>query len=194
MATLNDVLNKLRVVYTRGELHGCLCPVHGDKKPSLYVKGGDDGRVLMWCMAGCTIDQITAAIGLTVRDLFGKNSNPREKTYRGQRWQDPEKPDEVGLPGWAHAYDEPYPRQPTFESPEWPYEERVYFLIECYHSIQLRTNREEMVYNTLLALNDVLYWNKQCQRGVEVPEEKHPTRTCPTICLIRFAECGLTHS
>jgi len=46
------------------------CPGHRDDKPSLSVGEGTDGRVLVRCFAGCSPEAITAALGLTVRDLF----------------------------------------------------------------------------------------------------------------------------
>lgn len=50
------------------------CPAHPDRSPSLSVDEGDDGRVLVRCFAGCTAESITAAVGLTVRDLFSEKA------------------------------------------------------------------------------------------------------------------------
>lgn len=38
------------------------CPGHDDRSPSLSVRLGDDGRVLLWCFAGCGVNEITEAI------------------------------------------------------------------------------------------------------------------------------------
>ena len=46
------------------------CPAHDDRQPSLSINEGADGRVLLKCFAGCTTENIVAAIGLTMRDLF----------------------------------------------------------------------------------------------------------------------------
>lgn len=46
------------------------CPAHDDKSPSLSIRELDDGRVLVHCFAGCGTDEVLAAIGLTVSDLF----------------------------------------------------------------------------------------------------------------------------
>lgn len=46
------------------------CPAHEDKHPSLGVSEGDDGRVLVKCFAGCGIEAIVSAVGLTVSDLM----------------------------------------------------------------------------------------------------------------------------
>jgi hypothetical protein len=51
------------------------CPAHEDSSPSLSVTEGKDGdRAVLHCHAGCTIEQIVAALGLTVNDLFDKPS------------------------------------------------------------------------------------------------------------------------
>lgn len=41
-----------------------LCPLHGDKKPSLSVKDGDDGRILLKCFAGCEFLGLRAELEL----------------------------------------------------------------------------------------------------------------------------------
>lgn len=46
------------------------CPAHDDRRASLSVSVGEGGRVLLNCHAGCSTDDICAALGLTVKDLF----------------------------------------------------------------------------------------------------------------------------
>lgn len=46
------------------------CPSHADTSPSLSIREGRDGRVLVHCFAGCTPLAILAKLGLTVGDLF----------------------------------------------------------------------------------------------------------------------------
>lgn len=43
---------------------------HGDRNPSLSVAQGDDGRALIHCATGCTIETITQTLGLTIIDLY----------------------------------------------------------------------------------------------------------------------------
>ncbi len=51
-----------------------LCPAHDDKNPSLSIVEGDDGKVLITCHAGCSINDICSAIGIEVYQwLFRKN-------------------------------------------------------------------------------------------------------------------------
>lgn len=46
------------------------CPAHEDRSPSLSIKALDDGRILMHCHAGCSVDQVVGALGLQIDDLF----------------------------------------------------------------------------------------------------------------------------
>jgi hypothetical protein len=46
------------------------CPAHADRSPSLSIRQGDDGRVLLHCFAGCALDSILAALKLSSHDLF----------------------------------------------------------------------------------------------------------------------------
>ena len=46
------------------------CPAHDDKRASLSIRELDDGRILIHCFAGCGADEIVAAFGLDLSDLF----------------------------------------------------------------------------------------------------------------------------
>ena len=46
------------------------CPAHDDVMNSLSVGEGRDGRALLFCHAGCSLDEVVAALGIRVRDLF----------------------------------------------------------------------------------------------------------------------------
>ncbi len=46
------------------------CPAHQDHTPSLSVHEGHDGRALLHCHAGCQPEQVAAALGLVMRELF----------------------------------------------------------------------------------------------------------------------------
>ena len=50
------------------------CPAHDDQRSSLSVGPGKDGRVLLHCHAGCTLEAIVAAAGLTLADLFERRN------------------------------------------------------------------------------------------------------------------------
>lgn len=74
---IESVLGRLDGVTRAGKSYKALCPAHGDKSPSLSLKEGDDGRVLIHCFAGCLIEDVVAAIGMSMSDLFSSNEGGR---------------------------------------------------------------------------------------------------------------------
>lgn len=42
----------------------CRCPAHDDRTPSLSVAVGHHGRLLLYCHAGCSFEQVRAALGV----------------------------------------------------------------------------------------------------------------------------------
>jgi hypothetical protein len=84
MTASEQVLEKLAGVRPVGlDKWSARCPAHDDEHASLTVAYGAEGRVLVRCHAGCSVDAIVAAIGLTVADLFPRNGHhcarvPRE--------------------------------------------------------------------------------------------------------------------
>lgn len=53
------------------------CPAHEDRDPSLSVRRGDDGRLLLYCHAGCPFSAIVASLGMKPRDTFTEDHRPR---------------------------------------------------------------------------------------------------------------------
>lgn len=74
---IDVVLGRLDSVARSGNSFKALCPVHGDKTPSLSVKEGDDGRVLLHCFGGCRVEEIIAEMGLNMSDLFADGKTRR---------------------------------------------------------------------------------------------------------------------
>lgn len=75
MRPLESVLDRLKGVQESNGSYKALCPAHRDNEPSLSIKEGDDGKVLLRCFAGCTLGDVTEAIGLSLRDLFPEPSS-----------------------------------------------------------------------------------------------------------------------
>ena len=76
-----DVLDRLeKVTGSKGKWMAC-CPAHQDKSPSLAVTETDD-RVLVHCFSGCDTQDVTAAIGLNVANLFYNKLAGAEMTER----------------------------------------------------------------------------------------------------------------
>lgn len=46
------------------------CPAHEDRSPSMTVRELEDGRTLIHCFAGCSVEQILGALGLGFDALF----------------------------------------------------------------------------------------------------------------------------
>jgi len=63
-------LSHLQKVQRSGKGWIALCPAHDDKTASLSLQEGGDGRVLVKCHAGCSVEAILSALGLQKRDLF----------------------------------------------------------------------------------------------------------------------------
>ncbi|HUW15341.1 MAG TPA: hypothetical protein VM537_36860, partial [Anaerolineae bacterium] len=69
------LLPLLQLVQRRGDGWIGLCPAHDDRSPSLSIREGKDGRVLLKCHAGCTVEAIVAVLGLQMRDLFDPSAD-----------------------------------------------------------------------------------------------------------------------
>ncbi len=77
-----EFLSKLKKVKKTGQQRWmACCPAHEDKSPSLAVKEGADGRILIHCFGGCGIDDIALSIGIEVKDLFPENLDFSPKKY-----------------------------------------------------------------------------------------------------------------
>ena len=69
-----NILSRLSKVASRSndEWLAC-CPAHEDKTPSLAIRQSSDGKILLHCFAGCSIEEITDALGLSLNKLFPDN-------------------------------------------------------------------------------------------------------------------------
>jgi hypothetical protein len=75
MRPVELVLSRLKSVRRCSDVqYTAKCPVHDDHHPSLSVKEAEDGRVLMYCHAGCRFEDIVRALGLELTDLFDTSS------------------------------------------------------------------------------------------------------------------------
>jgi hypothetical protein len=86
--TAVELVSSLEGVRSRGSgKWSARCPAHADKSPSLSVKEGDDGRLLVHCFAGCRVDEIAGALGLRVADLFmdAPSTGEKRRTPRAAR-------------------------------------------------------------------------------------------------------------
>lgn len=82
--------------FPQAQAHGegnfqALCPVHDDKTPSLSIKEGVRGRILVKCHAcGAGAEEVCAAVGCEVRELMGldmvEKKEPEEKRRSKKRF------------------------------------------------------------------------------------------------------------
>jgi hypothetical protein len=81
MKPVEKLLDKLAGTREFNGSWKALCPAHEDREPSLSVTEGDDGRALLKCFAGCDTENIVAALGLEMKDLF-ESRNGHKKEFR----------------------------------------------------------------------------------------------------------------
>ncbi|MEF8749083.1 MAG: DNA primase [Candidatus Accumulibacter propinquus] len=73
MSNVHNLLQHLDKVKRTGPCTwSARCPAHDDKGPSLVITEKDDGReiVLVHCFAGCDVNDVLGAVGLTFADLY----------------------------------------------------------------------------------------------------------------------------
>jgi len=81
---LQNVLSRLQGVRKDGRGWKALCPAHNDRKPSLKVDEGEGGKVLVKCFAGCRTEDIVAAIGLNMSNLYPEPERKRNQAGPGE--------------------------------------------------------------------------------------------------------------
>ena len=97
-----------------GSSYSCCCPAHEDRNPSLSVSEASDGRILLKCHAGCSADEICAALDVSVSDLF---SESREE-YQRERQEEYIYADKNGTPLYKKV--RVYPKKFFIQSFEGP--------------------------------------------------------------------------
>lgn len=82
--SVDALLTKLDRVRRTGDRRWIArCPAHDDKGPSLSVRELGDGRTLVHCFAGCGVEEVLGAVGLSFCDLYPEQRTgdhvPRER-------------------------------------------------------------------------------------------------------------------
>ncbi len=77
-----ELAERLRARRSGAGWIGC-CPAHKDRGPSLSI-GENNGKILLHCFAGCTVEAICTAIGISVSDLFSEPcaAQPKPRALR----------------------------------------------------------------------------------------------------------------
>jgi hypothetical protein len=87
-----------------------LCPAHPDDKPSLSLRKDEEkGKIYARCFAGCSFDDIVAALDLTARDFRlkgapSRNGHGKSPATRPERTSRSSKDDSVGEEVERYAY------------------------------------------------------------------------------------------
>lgn len=79
MSQLDNLLSRLTKVKGRAGNYVACCPAHEDRSPSLAVKE-QDGKIILHCFAGCSVENIVGSVGMEMTDLFP----PTEPQYTPQ--------------------------------------------------------------------------------------------------------------
>lgn len=87
------------------------CPAHDDRNPSLSVRAGENGTVLLTCHAGCHTDAVVAAMGLQMSDLFPSDlrasGRGNSRTQRNFTRAPGERPEREPRKGESEGSEEP---------------------------------------------------------------------------------------
>ena len=79
---ITKILSKLNKVTTKpNDKWLACCPAHNDKSPSLSISLANDGKILLYCFAGCSIEEVTEALGVDLSELFPNNHFNRSEYY-----------------------------------------------------------------------------------------------------------------
>lgn len=79
MTPIEALLAQLPGAKKTGKGWSARCPAHDDRRASLSISEGDDGRALLKCHAGCDTSAVLAAVGLKLADLFPPKPGPAPK-------------------------------------------------------------------------------------------------------------------
>ena len=71
--TVDEILGRLSSVRKQRLGWKAKCPAHTDDRASLSINQGNNGKTLLHCHAGCSVVDVTAALGLQIKDLFPQN-------------------------------------------------------------------------------------------------------------------------
>jgi 5S rRNA maturation endonuclease (ribonuclease M5) len=139
---IERVLERLGGVEERNGKYMALCSSHNDHEASLSITEGDDGRVLLHCFAGCSLDEILGALGLRRADLFERNSHRKPSAI----WQIKDAAGEVQA---VHIrFDRDGDKQVLWRLPgaqEWGLEGRKLSTLPLYRSEHVRDWPEDML-------------------------------------------------
>lgn len=84
MTPVENLISRLDKVKGRNGSWTARCPAHADKSPSLAVREGEDGRVLLHCFGGCSTADVLGSIGMDMSDLFPPDDRRKDYPVTGK--------------------------------------------------------------------------------------------------------------
>jgi hypothetical protein len=87
---VTTILHKFKNIKRTGDNWTVMCPAHDDKHNSLSVGEGNGGRILLYCHAGCTLEEICRAAGVELKDLMpnSHHNEVRPRVVQAYDYQD----------------------------------------------------------------------------------------------------------
>lgn len=84
--TMPDILSRLKKVKGSNGQYTACCPAHDDRRASLSISVGEDNRILLYCHAGCDVEDIVRTMGLQMKDLFAESrAGESPSTFRAPK-------------------------------------------------------------------------------------------------------------
>jgi len=68
--SIEKLLSNLKKIKGGRDRWTASCPAHEDRSPSLAIRETEDGRILLKCFGGCSVQEIVGAIGMDIGELF----------------------------------------------------------------------------------------------------------------------------
>jgi CHC2 zinc finger len=78
---LEAILDRLPGVRRKGVGWMARCPAHEDRSPSLSMRK-ENGKILLHCFGGCSIEMVCAALKIKVSELFDQRSEIHKQEPR----------------------------------------------------------------------------------------------------------------
>ena len=77
--TFDEFLARLENVRGSGNKRTARCPAHADHDNSLSIAKGDKVPIIAKCFAGCSIEQVCAALNIDVQEIMPPKDEPKGK-------------------------------------------------------------------------------------------------------------------
>jgi hypothetical protein len=87
IAPLENLLNRLESVRPCGEGYRADCPNGHRSRGNLSIKQCDDGRILIHCFSGCSLNEILDATGLRIADIMPERINYKSSPQQVKKWR-----------------------------------------------------------------------------------------------------------